>query len=159
MSETEFRFVSEEDASVAEPGVELLPEDIPTTGSVPASENIPTTEGVPAPEEISAADTGRSLGSDESPVVPSAPSAVLGPEKRTCPSCNQENEMVREFCWACYTKFGDSKAGNGAGSQPEHGTSPVQGMPVAPAISPSESSLPETVRPEETRPGEDVLVD
>lgn len=165
MSETEFRFVSDEDASVAEPGVELLPEEIPTTGSVPASENIPTTEdiptteGVPAPEETSAADTGRSLGSDESPVVPSAPSAVLGPEKRTCPSCNQENEMVREFCWACYTKFGDSKAGNGAGSQPEHGTSPVQGIAEAPAISPSESSLPATVRPEETRPGEDVLVD
>ncbi len=67
--------------------------------------------------------------------------------------------MVREFCWACYTKFGDSKAGNGAGSQPEHGTPPVQGMRVAPGISPSESSLPETVRPEETRPGEDVLVD
>ena len=159
MSETEFRFVSEEDASVAEPSVEHLPEDIPTTGSVPASENIPTTEGVPAPEEISAADTDRSLGSDESPVVPSAPSAVLGPEKRTCPSCNQENEMVREFCWACYAKLGDSKAGNGAGSQPEHGTPPVQGMGVAPGSSPSESSLPATVRPEETRPGEDVLVD
>ena len=159
MSETEFRFVSEEDASVAEPGEEHLPEDIPTTGSVPAPEEIPTTEDIPAPEESSAADTGRSLGSDESPVVPSAPSAVLGPEKRTCPSCNQENEMVREFCWACYTKFGDSKAGNGAGSQPKHGTPPVQGIAEAPAISPSESSLPATVRPEETRPGEDVLVD
>ena len=33
--------------------------------------------------------------------------------------------MVREFCWACYAKLGDSKAGNGAGSQPEHGTPPV----------------------------------
>ncbi len=85
MSETEFRFVSEEDASVAEPGVEHLPEDIPTTGSVPAPENVPTTEGVPAPEEISATDTDRSLGSDESPVVPSAPSAVLGPEKKNLP--------------------------------------------------------------------------
>ena len=67
--------------------------------------------------------------------------------------------MVREFCWACYAKLGDSKAGNGAGSQPEHGTPPVQGIPVAPAISSSESSLPATVRPEETRRGEDVLVD
>ncbi len=102
MSDTEFRFVSDEDASVAEPGVELLPEDISTT------------EGVPAPEEISATETDLSLGSDESPVVQAAPSAVVGPEKRTCPSCNQENEIVREFCWACYGKLGDSKAGNGA---------------------------------------------
>jgi len=51
MSETEFRFLSEEDASVAEPGVELLPEDISTT------------EGVPAPEEISATETDLSPGS------------------------------------------------------------------------------------------------
>jgi len=147
MSETEFRFLSEEDAPVAETGVELLPEDIPTT------------EGVPAPEDIPATETDLSLGSDESPVVQAAPSAVLGPEKRTCPSCNQENEIVREFCWACYGKLGDSKAGNGAGSQPEHGTPPVQGMPVAPGIAPSESGLPATVRPGESRRGEDVLVD
>ncbi len=159
MSETVFRFRSEEDASVAETGVELLAEDIPTTGSVPAPEDIVTTEGVPAPEDIPAAETDLKLCSDDSPVAHAVPSAVLGPEKRTCPSCNQENEMEREFCWACYTKLGDSKAGNGAGSQPEHGTSPVQGISVAPGISPSERSLPATVRPEETRPGEDVLVD
>ncbi len=125
MSETEFRFVSEEDGSVAEPSVELPPEEIPTT------------EGGPAPEEISATETDLSLGSDESPVVQAAPSAVVGPEKRICLSCNQENEIEREFCWACHTKRGDSKAGHGVGSQPEHGTPPVPGMRVAPGISPS----------------------
>ncbi len=61
--------------------------------------------------------------------------------------------MVREFCWACYSKLGDSKAENGAEPQPEQGTPPAQGVPA------EQSSPSETIRPEETRPREDVLVD
>ncbi len=115
--------------------------------------------------------------------------AGLGPEKRTCSSCNQENEIVREFCWACFAKLGDQGAGNGAAPQPEPSippaqdypqasdipqepeipqvedipqpqeTPPAQDMTSAPDVPAPQSSPPETVRPEETSPGEDVLVD
>ena len=154
MSETEFRLQSEE-TPATEAEIELPSEDIPSTGDILAPEDIPASADIPATE------TKFRLRPDdapvaETPVVEETPvhgSAVLGPEKRNCPSCNQENEIAREFCWACYTKLGDSKAENGAGSQPEHGTPPEQGLPAA------QSSPPETVRPQETRRGEDVLVD
>ena len=63
MSETEFRFRSEEDASAAETGVELPSEDIP------------------APEDIPATETEVSFRLDDPPVAQAGPSAVLGPKK------------------------------------------------------------------------------
>lgn len=101
MSETEFRLRSEEDASAAETGVELPSEDLSTTEDIPATE------------------TEFRLLTDDPPAAQAEPSAVVGPEKRTCPSCNQENEMAREFCWACHTMLGAQEAGNGAAPQPE----------------------------------------
>ncbi len=155
MSETEFRPHSEE-TPATEAETELPSEDIPAIEtkfrlvSEETSEEAPAPEA-PAPEapvtEASVTETpATELSGRQGP-------AVLGPEKRTCASCGQENEIVREVCWACHTKLGDSKAENGAEPQPEHGTPPVQGVPAA------QSSPPATVRPEETRPGEDVLVD
>ena len=124
--------------------------------SRPHSEETPATEAeieLPA-EDIPATEAKFRLVSDDAPVAetPVAETlgrqgpAGLGPEKRTCSSCGQENEVVREFCWACHTKLGDSKAGNGAGPQPEHSIPQAQSVPLA------------SVRPEETRRGEDVLV-
>ena len=182
MSETEFRFRSEEDASVVETGVELPPEDIPTIEGVPAPEDIPTTEGVPAPEdipttegvpapedipttedipvpedistseEIPATESDLRLRPDDPSAAQAGPSAALGPEKRTCPSCNQENEIAREFCWACHAKFGDQGAGNGAAPQPEQGIPPVPVISQASDL-PQEPGIPE---PQEIPQAEEV---
>ena len=67
--------------------------------------------------------------------------------------------MAREFCRACHTKLAAQTTGNGAGSQPRHGAPGAQGMSLAAGIAPSAASSPATPRPQETRRGEDVLVD
>ncbi len=148
MSEIESRPHSEE-TPATEADIEIPSEDIPATEAkfrlvsddAPVA-GTPVAEQPPVVEETPVAETPGQQGP-----------AGLGPEKRSCSSCGQENEVAREFCWACHTKLAGSKAGNGAGSQPGHGT------PLAPGIPPSASSLPATVRPEETRRGEDVFVD
>jgi len=135
MSEIEFSPHSEE-TPATEAEIELPAEDIPATEAKfrLVSDDAPVAE-TPVAEHPPVAET---LG-QQGP-------AGLGPEKRTCSSCGQENEVGREFCWACQTKLGDSEAGNDAWSQSDHGISQAQSVP------------PTSVRPEETRPGEDVLV-
>ncbi len=134
MSEIEFRPHSEE-TPATEAEIELPSEDIPATETKfrLVSDDAPVAE-TPVAETPVAETLGQ-----QGP-------AGLGPEKRTCSSCGQENEVVREFCWACHTKLGDSKAGNSAGPQPEHSISQAHSVP------------PASVRPQETRGGEDVLV-
>ena len=224
MSETEFRFRSEEDAAVVETGVELpledipttegvpVPEDISTSEGVPALEDIPTTEGLPAPEDIPTSEGAPAseelsttegvpapedipttedipvpeeistseeipatedipvpedistpedipstesdlrLRPDDPPAVQAGPSAVQGPEKRTCPSCNQENEIAREFCWACHTILGDQGSVNGAAPQPEQDIPPAQDIDPAQDI-PQAEDIPQAP---ETPPAQDV---
>ena len=182
MSETEFRFRSEEDAAVVETGVELPLEDIPTTEGVPAPEDIPTSEGAPAseelsttegvpapedipttedipvpeeistPEDIPSTESDLRLRPDDPPAVQAGPSAVQGPEKRTCPSCNQENEIAREFCWACHTILGDQGSVNGAAPQPEQDIPPAQDIDPAQDI-PQAEDIPQAP---ETPPAQDV---
>ena len=150
MSETEFGLHSEE-TPATEAEIDLPSEDMPATETKFRLVSEETFEEASV-AEVSATETpANETSGGRGPAVP-------GPEKRTCPSCNQENEIAREFCWACHTKLGAQEAGNGAGPQSGHGTPPAQGMRIAPGISPSASSPPATVRPQETRRGEDVLV-
>ena len=79
--------------------------------------------------------------------------------------------MAREFCWACYAKFGDHGAGNDAAPQPEQGIPPVQDIPRASDL-PQEHQTPQAqevpqapdipsprVQREESDRREDALVD
>ena len=102
MSEIEFRPHSEE-TPATEADIELPSEDIPATETKfrLVSDDAPVAE-TPVAEQPPVAET------------PGRQHPGLGPEKRTCASCGQENEIVREVCWACHTKLGDSKAENGA---------------------------------------------
>ncbi len=164
MSETEFRLRSEEDASAAETGVELPAEDIPTTEDIPATEDVPATEDMPSTQPAFRLQSDDPPAAQATPSAQAAPSVGLGLEKRNCPSCNQENEIAREFCWACHITLVAQGAGNGITPQPEPNIPPVRDypqtsdLPQEPGM-PQEPDLPQAEdnpQPEETPPPENV---
>ena len=79
MSETEFRLRSEEDASAAETGVELPPEDLSIAEEIPALEDLPATEDVPATEDMPSTQPAFRLQSDGPPAAQATPSAQAAP--------------------------------------------------------------------------------